>query len=196
MEGVDRMIKNFQKHKKIFILIFVAVLGIGITSYYFMGKFQESSHNIEEAAEEIDLSESNHQASVTIENDFTSIEDLISNYHDYYNNTLGWGKYKAVEKNVQLENANQLLEELNQLEYENKVEKKDITHISQLAEIYIQTEEANALLYLHRIFHDLDKAVNDYKHKDTFGATATYGKKGFFGNQLDDIEDYIEDKQK
>jgi hypothetical protein len=184
-----------------FLFVLVPTLVIGFTAYYFIytGVIHEKE-NVRKVLNVQDVPSDNtseNPVSVLNAKDFSNIEDLIRKYHDFYNTSLGWENYESLNEAVQLARAEALIDSLVDIKANNIVDEKDLKHTKQLATIYIETKETDALLFLHRIFHDLDKAVNDYKHKDSFGATYTFGDKGFFeffGNQLDDIEDYIEKK--
>jgi hypothetical protein len=192
--------KYFQElsklHKNLIVFAFIAILVLGVIAYYFKDLFTENSIKTSEVNESmkttnesvVDISEKSTELDLK---GFDNLGKLISNYHDFYNETLGWENDSSINEEKQLERAEALINGLDDFGSQDHVDKKDIKNAEQLATIYIDTEETDALLYLHRIFHDLDKAVNRYKHKDSFGATYTYGKKGLFGNQLDNIKDYI-----
>ncbi len=93
--------------------------------------------------------------------------------HEHYNEVLTYGQWKAFENSSyskwesETEYSKRIMmtidDILEQVEDENL--KTDLNHAKSLINIAVLHKDANALLYLHRIFHDLDIKHNRYSEK-------------------------------
>ncbi|KAA0544891.1 hypothetical protein FZW96_18870 [Bacillus sp. BGMRC 2118] len=98
-------------------------------------------------------------------------KEFISNQHDFYNKTTGWGEINSLQWKKQKENASGIMDFLSNTELSPSLQ-SDYTTIKQLSTLIENGEkDKQAVLYLHRLFHDLDIEVNGYKSKDYFEVT-------------------------
>lgn len=101
--------------------------------------------------------------------------DFISEFHDFYNNTLGWGRYSTTDYSTQVEKAKVIIEVIENTEVKDKDMQKDFDAMLELAETVVKKDDRNAMLKLHRYFHDLDIYFNGYDYKETFRITEFRG---------------------
>lgn len=126
------------------------------------------------------------------------ISKFISENHEFYNQTLGWGMYRRkIDWNKQAKQAENILSEIKELlpaidehiklmktqgliaDDDDKVPpldprglKKDLEHeLPHSIEKVIKEKNTKQLLHMHRIFHSLDMAFNGYKSKDTWSVS-------------------------
>ncbi|MCQ6264600.1 hypothetical protein M1K46_02820 [Fictibacillus sp. WQ 8-8] len=131
------------------------------------------------------------EASGTGQASAESYSTIISSYHQYYNRTLCFDADNHINWNDQQEHARQLVSRIETLQVKNENVERDLQNAKHLAQDVAASKDRTALLYLHRIFHDLDKAVNHYKQKDSFGYTYTGTGKRWFGGGVNKVEGYI-----
>ena len=108
--------------------------------------------------------------------EYQHVEDFIADFHAFYNRTTGYGMIdRPLDLKAQDRQATAAVAYIDVF-LENGVAhedlKKDLLSIKELSSYPLTTTEVRAL---HRYFHDLDKALNNYDHEDTFGVTETYG---------------------
>lgn len=108
--------------------------------------------------------------------DGTNGHKFIANWHNFYNDSLGWGKLDTANYFEQKEAASNILVELESVSIQNKQLKKDFEQIKKHAEIVTAEDNRNSIRDLHRYFHDLDIYFNGYDYKETFGITAFIGE--------------------
>lgn len=105
-----------------------------------------------------------------------SIKDVISEFHAYYNKTLGYGEINTLEWDQQRNKAKAFIQLVEEFEgaYEGTLITdlgKAVTYATNVSEGSESTAELTAI---HRILHDLDIALNDYKdYKKVWGVTET-----------------------
>ncbi|WP_270182267.1 hypothetical protein [Alkalihalobacillus sp. CinArs1] len=120
------------------------------------------------------------EAKVISEPQFDNIKEFISLTHGFYNETAGYGGIKDLDDNVQSEKAINVIIHANhyiETESENKDLVKDLKEIKTYALRYLEKPGANHIKKLHRYFHDLDIALNQYNgHDKVWGVTELYGK--------------------
>ncbi|MGG1574082.1 hypothetical protein [Fictibacillus sp. NRS-1165] len=116
---------------------------------------------------------------------------IIASFHQYYNKTLCYDADHRINWRDQQEHARQLVSRIKTLHVKNKNIEKDLHNAKDLAQEVTLSKDRTALVYLHRVFHDLDKAVNHYKQKDSFGYTYTGTGKRWFGGGVNKVEGYI-----
>ncbi|MDN4524222.1 hypothetical protein [Fictibacillus fluitans] len=121
---------------------------------------------------------------------------LIASTHEYYNKTLCNHMDENINWPLQQTHALELVNEINSVAVKNEKIKKDFQNARDLAEQVSAKKDKTALLYLHRIFHDLDKAVNHYKQKDEFGYTYTGTGKRLFGGGVNKVEHYLAENKR
>lgn len=106
---------------------------------------------------------------------FRSGHHFIADLHEFYNNTLCWGRLETADYSRQVEKARLILEVLEHTETEDKNMKRDLDAIKTLAETVTQQDDRRAMRDLHRYFHDLDIYFNGYAYHQTFGITSFRG---------------------
>lgn len=138
------------------------------------------------------------------------ISQFIDTNHEFFNETLGWGRYKNVNWDQQKERADQIIEEVTVLlpkiekQIQTMMEEKlltdvaidddprdlklDFNMIQALLEIATKNQDVQGLIYAHRVFHDLDVEWNGYtSHK--FGMSSYYHG----GENRPMLYEYVED---
>jgi hypothetical protein len=96
---------------------------------------------------------------------------IISHQHKFFNKTAGWGAISSIEWINQKNNAEDLILALSETKKSDRLE-ADLFRVMQLAQLVADGEkDITLVLYLHRMFHDLDIEVNSYITKDYFGVT-------------------------
>ncbi|WP_164669905.1 hypothetical protein [Virgibacillus doumboii] len=108
---------------------------------------------------------------------------FISKTHDFYNKTLGYKNDKSINVEKQTSKVKNIISKIESLQ----TEAIDFKRASALAQIYLKNNDKKALIYLHRIFHDLDIAINGFEAKKVWGFTYTFQKE-----DTDIIGRYIE----
>lgn len=106
---------------------------------------------------------------------FENGHDFIGQFHDFYNNTLGWGRYSTADYDRQVEKAQLIIKVIENAEVKDKDMRKDFKSILELAETVVSKDDRNAMLKLHRYFHDLDIYFNGYSYDQTFKITEFRG---------------------
>lgn len=108
--------------------------------------------------------------------DGTNGHSFISQWHTFYNNTLGWGKLSTASYSEQKEAADSILSDLVDVEVQNDEIANDLDSIIDLATIVSTENDRDAMRNLHRYFHDLDIYFNGYDYNQTFGLTEFTGE--------------------
>ncbi|MFD1361774.1 hypothetical protein [Lentibacillus salinarum] len=119
--------------------------------------------NVEEVREEVGQE---HQ----------DIGQFVSDAHDFYNETTGYGAISSLDWSEQREEADVILETLDAElpDVTDETLQDDLEHIQELAENVKNEEESEVIRDLHRMFHDLDIALNNYNTYDKiWNATET-----------------------
>lgn len=104
------------------------------------------------------------------------IGQLVSETHEFYNETTGYGGISSLDWNKQTEKANTILSVLDEkmTDVNDEVLTKDLERIQKLADAVMNQEKTEDVRALHRMFHDLDIALNDYNAYDViWNATKT-----------------------
>ncbi|MFQ3544302.1 hypothetical protein Q7A53_09445 [Halobacillus rhizosphaerae] len=99
------------------------------------------------------------------------INQFVKDEHHFYNQTLGYGGKDEIDYKKQRKEADYILEYLDQQHEYGEVQESDIEKIRKLAGL-------DEFVELHRMFHDLDIAVNNYtNYKKVWGVTDTLEEK-------------------
>ncbi len=109
-----------------------------------------------------------HQVNETVGKSHQDVGEFVSNTHDFYNNTTGYGDIESLDWDQQQERAKQILTSLEKLlpSVKNEPLKQDLQRIQNLANAVKDEKDKEKVRYLHRMFHDLDIALNNYKAYD------------------------------
>ncbi|MBY0096728.1 hypothetical protein [Mesobacillus maritimus] len=100
---------------------------------------------------------------------------FIKEFHDTYNDSLGWGGIDSVKWNEQKDIATEILNVMETIQTENQALQQDLDKISSYAkEVISGKEDKDNLLKLHRFFHDLDIEFNGYGDTKDYYNITTY----------------------
>ncbi len=129
------------------------------------------------------------------ENAKKEISAFISKNHNFYNDTIMYGKFRGeVDMQAQVKHAEKALKNLKEMfslidkqinkfdllglvvkdeaaPFHPKGLKKDFKEIESLLEKAIQTQHTNELLYVHNKFHSMDIVFNEYESDDKYFKT-------------------------
>ncbi|MCE4050292.1 MULTISPECIES: hypothetical protein [Bacillaceae] len=108
--------------------------------------------------------------------DGSSGHDFISDWHDFYNETLGWGKLETADYTEQKEAAESILSQAENMVINNSQISADLDLIKEAANLVAANDNRDAMRSLHRYFHDLDIYFNGYDYTQTFGVTSFKGE--------------------
>jgi hypothetical protein len=103
--------------------------------------------------------------------EFENGHDFIAEFHDYYNDTLCWGRVNTVDYKDQKDTALRIVEVFKGVKVEDKRLSEDFVSIENTAKQVIESDDRDAMVKLHRLFHDLDIYFNGYSQDDIFGVT-------------------------
>ena len=119
-----------------------------------------------------DKNDSISESTPTSSEPTTEEKYFISENHKFYNNTTGYGKINSLTLSEQKKNAEGIIQLLPKLESSTALQ-TDLNRIRLLAENIVngKNDLKSNVLYLHRMFHDLDVFVNKFTHKDEFKVT-------------------------
>ena len=105
---------------------------------------------------------------------------LIAEYHAKYNELTGYGSIDQLDENSAIRLSRLLekdMEKIIKQEIANQDLAKDFEEIYKLAVATKNQADTDRVRLIHRYFHDLDIAVNQYKDtNEIFGVTKTLGK--------------------
>ncbi|WP_173918061.1 hypothetical protein [Halobacillus sp. Marseille-Q1614] len=103
-----------------------------------------------------------------------SVQEFVAEAHNFYNQTLGWGRDEGLDEDLHLEFAD-LIQRYLKSHSTDQINTEDIQSINELAASLTTTPDfREKVIQLHRYFHDLDIAVNDYEDYDkVWGVTKT-----------------------
>ncbi|WP_174616019.1 hypothetical protein [Virgibacillus ihumii] len=155
-------------------VIGVIVLTVAASSLFFFNLFGFSNALFDGQASGSDepISEETRQKvkkiNETVGKSHQEIGTFVSKTHDFYNDTTGYGDIASLDWDQQQKRAEQILASLKNLlpEVNQKALKSDLKHIRGLANEIKSHEDTEKVRYLHRMFHDLDIALNNYKAYD------------------------------
>ncbi|MGG0716734.1 hypothetical protein ABE096_03925 [Robertmurraya massiliosenegalensis] len=121
---------------------------------------------------------------------------FISKYHESLNEITSYDKYENIDwlgmKSIKENMSNEIKNLLNNQDSYPPSMELDLERILQLAEISLDNQDPNSVIYIHRILHDLDVEYNDYTPNNKFGFS-NYDGGG--ENQLT-VSNYIKEHKK
>lgn len=192
--AISKVVKewgNLFKNKKIWIPVLI-LLGMMIIGWGVYASLIESNQEVDSMSEDMDGDENisdeeeldekvvndpvRKDIIVFASNDYDDGHQFISEFHDFYNDTLGWGRIASANYDVQKSKANEILAVLEGVEVHNENLKKDFEQIVFYAEKVTQSNDKESMKKLHRLFHDLDIYFNGYSYNQTFGITNFKGE--------------------
>ncbi|WP_312092572.1 hypothetical protein [Niallia sp.] len=172
------------------IIILLSITAIGVSSFFVMQILFDSKSPLQtknerpvvkEASTEVEESFDTEQVNTPVNEevvvlaDGTSGHTFISNWHDFYNETLGWGRLETTSYEKQKEAALSILDELKDIKVSDEEIAQDIEDITVNAQVVAEKDDRDAMRNLHRYFHDLDIYFNGYNYDQTFGITEFRG---------------------
>lgn len=102
--------------------------------------------------------------------------EFISKIHNFYEETLTYGRIQTASYEEQKKMAESIIETINRFEEVDSEElKTDLTAIKALAERVSKSDDREAMRKLHRYFHDLDIYLNGYDYEQIYQITAFKG---------------------
>ncbi len=155
------------KKKSLFwtILISVTILAVSTFSIYTMmasGSGEESGETIGD--DNTVSKEKIEEVRATVGKQNQDVGSFVAKTHDFYNETLGYGGINNVDWAEQRRMAETVRAEVEKLipSVQSKNLKADLEDIQRYAEAVMDEEKNKNILRLHRYFHDLDIALNNY----------------------------------
>ena len=105
--------------------------------------------------------------------EYKTVGVFISDSHEWYNQTLGWGAIGSIKWDEQKQKAADINSALKDIQTDSANLQADFKKISGYSNAIANgRKEKQALLKLHRYFHDLDIEFNGYKKtKDYYNIT-------------------------
>lgn len=145
--------------------LFFSILNLDIKS--FLGGDQTTEKSNEPASDE--AIERVEEVQETVGKDHQEVGNFVSKMHNFYNETTGYGAINSLEWNEQKEQASKVLVKLDEQlpKVNDEALKSDLERIMNLAEKAKNEPETDHIRNLHRMFHDLDIALNNYNGYDT-----------------------------
>lgn len=146
-------------------LFFFNIFNLDIKSIFSSEK--NADGNEEPVSEE--TMEKVEEVQKTVGKDHTDIGKFVAEMHDFYNETTGYGRIASLDWEEQKDQANNILSTLDEKlsNVKDDALRADIERIKGLAKRAINEQETEHVRNLHRMFHDLDIALNNYNGYDT-----------------------------
>ncbi|UOR13312.1 hypothetical protein [Halobacillus amylolyticus] len=167
----------------------VAFLALGVFVYLIVANLifqQEASSDTNQtkgAQEEAKAGEVStntiEQTQATVGEENKDVGEFVSTTHDFYNDTTGYGGIATLNWNDQRAKAKTVLSKVEGLlpNVTSETLKSDLQEIEGLANSVLESEDRSTVRNLHRMFHDLDIALNSYNGYDkVWNVTETLGR--------------------
>lgn len=96
------------------------------------------------------------------------IGEFVSEMHDFYNETTGYGGIEELNWDKQIEQVEKINKTLEEElpEAKNEALQHDLAYVQQVAKATAAEKKKEHVRELHRMFHDLDIALNHYNGYD------------------------------
>ncbi|SFE04700.1 hypothetical protein SAMN05216238_107191 [Lentibacillus persicus] len=146
------------------VLFFMNVFNLGI-----LGLFSDNDAGGTDSEEVSgDTKQKVEEVRETVGEEHQAIGQFVSETHEFYNETTGYGGISSLDWQNQREKATAILETLDEQlpTVEDEALKQDLREIQTLANAVTEEEDASNVRSLHRMFHDLDIGLNDYNTYD------------------------------
>lgn len=172
------------------IAILLTVTAIGVSSFFVIQTLFDSDSPIQTnnersvvkgASTEVEESFDTEKVNTPVNEEVVTLADgtsghtFISIWHDFYNETLGWGRLETTSYEEQKEAALSILDEIKDIKVSDEEIELDMKDIAANAQIVAEKDDRSAMRNLHRYFHDLDIYFNGYNYDQTFGITEFRG---------------------
>jgi len=157
------------------IVITVTVIGSGLFFYSIFNLDLNSLFNSVDTAkstEQGDLTQEGkeeiNRVRTTVGEEHTELGQFVSDMHEFYNKTTGYGGITNLDWSEQREQAQHVVDTIKGMKVSIKDESllADLEAINKLAGDALNEEDQETVRSLHRYFHDLDIALNDYPSYD------------------------------
>ncbi len=154
-------------------VIIITGVGSSIFFFNFFGIGLDALNNSDTAGsvEQKDLSveeeEKINTVRSTLGESHQELGDFVSSTHEFYNDTTGYGGINNLDWEEQRIKSKQVINEIEKLlgDVTDEPLRKDLNSIVTLSKQTIE-EDVELVRLLHRYFHDLDIALNDYTTYD------------------------------
>lgn len=154
-------------------VIIITGVGSSIFFFNFFGIGLDALNNSHTAGsvEQKDLSveeeEKINTVRSTLGESHQELGDFVSSTHEFYNDTTGYGGINNLDWEEQRIKSKQVINEIEKLlgDVTDEPLRKDLNSIVTLSKQTIE-EDVELVRLLHRYFHDLDIALNDYTTYD------------------------------
>ncbi|UFU00689.1 hypothetical protein KO561_07065 [Radiobacillus kanasensis] len=164
-------------------IITILIVGISAATVYFMFSTPSSEEKAEvnqeqTKAEDIDeeTAEKIKEVQATVGAEHRDLGKFISTVHEFYNDTTGYGAIDHLNWEEQRKMADDILSTLSGFIETASDEnlKSDLQDIQRLANAVKEEKGAGHVRNLHRYFHDLDIALNQYSnYRQVWNVTKT-----------------------
>ncbi len=146
-------------------LFFFNMLNLDIKSIFTGEKNAEGNEEpvSEETLEKVE------EVQETVGKDHAEVGQFVAKTHDFYNETTGYGSIASLDWEEQKNQATSILGTLEEKlpNVKDDALTTDLERIQELAKKAISEQETEYVRNLHRMFHDLDIALNNYNGYDT-----------------------------
>ncbi|MCP3032055.1 hypothetical protein LF817_11930 [Halobacillus sp. A1] len=153
-------------------LFLVALIGVGLLIYFVVTDITAQQSDDETATAETNEEETStdqiEETQKTVGKDHVEVGDFVSDTHDFYNETTGYGRTASIDWDEQRSKAEEVLSEIENLSPDVEFDplQNDLSKIKGLANNVMDGEDLDDVRDLHRMFHDLDIALNSYNGSD------------------------------
>lgn len=108
------------------------------------------------------------QVRSTVGQEYSEIAQFVSTMHEFYNKTTGYGGINRLDWDEQKEKSQQVISTIDELKPDITDDAliKDLESIHTLSQNTLDEANPSDVRNLHRYFHDLDIALNDYDTYD------------------------------
>ncbi|WP_181347176.1 hypothetical protein [Thalassobacillus sp. CUG 92003] len=158
-------------------MIGLIIIGTGVMVYLLSGDIlnqQEDGDITDEAVEKGEAQETEGENLSSL-----SIEKFIAEGHQYYNETVGWGRSDSLDWISQSKQADKIVVFIKEeLGADAPVAQDDLQAMDDLAAKIIDDQQTEDVVQMHRYFHDLDIAINDFsEYEKVWGVTDTLDER-------------------
>ncbi|KHF38849.1 hypothetical protein [Halalkalibacter okhensis] len=128
------------------------------------------------------------------ENQEQTVKEMIAKQHHFLNNLAGWGNAETLDYQELKDDPQwlQLKEDIEWLQESGFSESEVLTDMNNAKEFMnvASSGDTKSLLYLHRIFHDLDAEINDQEVDKIWNVTHAFGNP----SEQDQLLSYLTDE--
>jgi flagellar basal body-associated protein FliL len=185
--------------------ILISILGVivvGVSLYYIAFSNGDEGATAELEVEELDLEENSEETAESNEvellneeeidsiveqpvayqeNQEKTVKEIIAKQHHYLNKLAGWGNadtldYEALQNNQEWQKLKKDIEWLKESGFAESVVLTDMGNAKEFMNV-ASSGDSKSLLYLHRIFHDLDAEINDQEVDKIWNVTHAFGNQ-------------------